>query len=195
MTRGQRIRHRLLQAAVVPGHRHHRGLGGDERLDTVPKVPDPPTAGPDTTQQPGEGEDIQFTGGRAAQCGQERTEGGLLHLPGGGAGRGQRPDGHHPPLYVRHQQQEPERHQPATGHYDQHQRQGRFAEADQRGVQPQPGPLRPAGGQRVEERHDCPEAGGEPPDRHLPRLLCDGGVGGHRRAGGRLGRSVLRRPI
>ena len=28
----------------------------------MPKVPDPPTAGPDTTQQPGEGEDIQFTG-------------------------------------------------------------------------------------------------------------------------------------
>ena len=30
------------------------------------------------------------------------------------------------------------------------------------GVQPQPGLLRPAGGPAGGERHDCPEAGGEP---------------------------------
>ena len=62
MTRGQRIRHRLLQAAVVLAIAIIAVWAVMSAWIRVPKVPDPPTAGPDTTQQPGEGEDIQFTG-------------------------------------------------------------------------------------------------------------------------------------
>ena len=62
MTRGQRIRHRLLQAAVVLAIAIIAVWAVMNAWIRVPKVPDPPTAGPDTTQQPGEGEDIQFTG-------------------------------------------------------------------------------------------------------------------------------------
>ena len=62
MTRGQRIRHRLLQAAVVLAIAIIAVWAVMSAWIRVPKVPDPPTAGPDTTQQPGEGENIQFTG-------------------------------------------------------------------------------------------------------------------------------------
>lgn len=62
MTRGQRIRHRLLQAAVILAIAIIAVWAVLSAWIRVPKVPDPPAVVPDTSQQTGEEEDIQFTG-------------------------------------------------------------------------------------------------------------------------------------